>query len=212
MAEEKRQAARPVSPQPPPGHRKVGEEERQSALEALRQRRTEVEKAQNSLPFKIETFGQKQREKDLSDRMNHIDKLVGLFSKPVVFVPADAGNIAAAVPPLAAGSLGGGPAGDGDGVVAAGAAPPRGAAARGRSCGYGGEGGGGGDGGGGMGAVMQRPSSREARAASGAERRVHAGSAAPWDHMPSQNSTNVRTEVKVAAPPGGRSSFSLSWE
>eukprot|EP00443_Scrippsiella_acuminata_P029847 CAMPEP_0115325504 /NCGR_PEP_ID=MMETSP0270-20121206/83047_1 /TAXON_ID=71861 /ORGANISM="Scrippsiella trochoidea, Strain CCMP3099" /LENGTH=398 /DNA_ID=CAMNT_0002745693 /DNA_START=96 /DNA_END=1292 /DNA_ORIENTATION=+ len=215
MAEEKRRAARPVSPQPPPGHRKVGEEERVSALDVLKQRKAEVEKAQNSLPFKIETFGQKQREKDLSDRMQHIDKLLGLFGKPVVFVPAEAGNIAAAVPPLAMGSIGGGggsgpvcDGGAGDGVAAAGAMPARGAAQRGRSCG-GADSGGGGGGGGGVREAMQRPNSREARAAASAERRMQAGSAAPWDFMPNDAVKNVRTEVKVAAPPGGRSSLQL---
>lgn len=190
MAEEKRRAARPTSPQAPPGHRKVSEEERQSTLETLRLRRAEVEKAQNNLPFKIETLGQKQREKDLQDRLAHIDKLVGLFSKQLVFVPADAGNLAACIPPLqqAAPAAGGGHD-DGD-VRAAGVAPGRGRQ--------------GGGAGGYVSGNADRPNSREQRAAVAAERRIQVGSTAPWDFQPANN---VRTEVKVAAPPGGVSNF-----
>jgi len=167
MAEEKRQAARPRSPQPPPGFRKVPEEERQETLSILRQRKTEVEKAQRNLPFKIETIGQKQREKDLIDRLAHIEKLTGMLSKPVVFVPADAGNIASSVPPL-------GPE-HADPVR-----PPE-------SNVFGGGG---------------RPASRERAApidiASMDQIGYRAGAGRP-----------VRTEVKVAAPPGGHSNFVL---
>lgn len=215
MAEEKERAARPVSPQPPPGFRKVGDEEKQSTIEVLRQRHAEVEKAQRTLPFRIETPGQHKREKDLSDRLAHIDKLLGMFNKPIVFVPADTGSIADSIPPLAAACGGGNgrsPSGHDHNDAANGF---NAAARRGRS-------------GTGMGDVMQRPSSRESgglgqqqsranRAAALSAERVQAGLQAPWDHPTKghdaasihSGSTGVSTGVKVAAPPGGKSSIEL---
>lgn len=206
MAEEKRVAARPRSPQPPPGHRKVGDDERQTTLSVLKQRREEVEKAQRSLPFKIETFGQKQREKELTDRLEHIDKLSGMFGKPVVFVPADSGPVSDAVPPLPA-HLSGGPSRPNGGASSESEQPARG---RGRVVVAEGADGPRPSSGGGMRDAMNRPSSREARAAAVAEKRVGGGCGMPWERDDAIANNNARTEVKVHAPPGGKSSFSFA--
>lgn len=162
MAEDKRRANRPVSPQPPPGYRKVSEDEKESTLAVLRQRKLDVEKAQRNLPFKIETIGQKQREKDLNDRMAHLDKLIGMFSKPLVFVPADAQPITPSAKDLG---------------------PPDDRASGG-------------------GAREAAPENRQ---------QARGSSLAPWEQVASGGPprNNIRTEVKVAAPPGGVSSLQL---
>lgn len=182
MAEEKRRAARPASPQPPPGYRKVGDAEKQATLEVLRRRRQEVEKAQRQLPLKIESVGQKQREKDLSDRISHLDKLLSMFGQPTVFIPADAEPIADSLPPLA-------PAGDDEELIEAGN--------RGRSGGC---------------LPREAPGPRQPSR----ERRPRPEAApAPWamDEIGGpQNRSGVKTNIQVAAPPGGRASVSLSWE
>lgn len=207
-AEDKRRAERPPSPTAPPGYRKVPESEKQATLEVLRQRKKEAETAQRKLPFKIETQGQKLREKELTDRLAHLEKLSSMFSQPVVFIPADAAPIASSVPPLRddgpchAGGvqpsrpdenmnaiLGGGPV-----------SQPRGrpgseAQERPSSQGSG-----------------SRQSSRETRARVAADRRAQCGAAAPWDRDNRSPVNNARTEVKVAQPPGGKSSFSLNWD
>lgn len=195
-AQAKREAARPKSPQAPAGYRKVGDEERQATLGVLRQRKAEVEKAQRNLPFKIETLGQKAREKELNDRASHIDKLLGMFGKPVVFIPADAEPISASVPPLAPEPDSGGPTRGGGGYNDA--EKPAARAMRG----------------GGVSEVMGQQSSRDARDVGAAElgRRARAGM--PWENQDlggpaSQGRAAPRTEVKVAAPPGGHSNFQL---
>mmetsp|Transcript_108330 Transcript_108330/g.209722 ORF Transcript_108330/g.209722 Transcript_108330/m.209722 type:complete len:395 (+) Transcript_108330:135-1319(+) len=208
QAAAKLRAERPPSPQAPPGFRRVGEDELRSTREILGQRKVEVEKAQRALPFKIETMGQKQREKDLASRLAHIDKLLGMFAQPSVFIPSDSPPIAVSVPPLAPGpsDAGGGrsaPTTQQDAAMSA---------VRGRD-------------GSGMREAMHRPSSREAlsrapsregRAAKQAERMRQNCAIAPWEHEelagPAVPRGPVRTDVKVAAPPGGRSSLSLHWD
>lgn len=193
MAEAKRIAARPPSPQAPPGYRKVSESEKQATLDVLRRRKQEVEKAQRQLPLKIVTVGQKQREKDLTDRLTHLDKLLGMFSQPTVFIPADAEPIAESLPPLA-------PEGDRECYLdeVDGESFQVGAAHRGRS------------GGGDREAPAPRPISRERRARPDA----YGCSPAPWEQMQGGPSKQrpLKTGVQVAAPPGGQSSVCLSWE
>jgi len=210
MAADKAAAARPHSPKAPAGYRKVPESEKQGTLDVLKARKSEVEKAQRNLPFKIETAGQKQREKELSDRLAHLDKLLGMFGQPVVFIPADAEPIANSVPPLPSGLAGrptrergdDGP-GSEDGSLAS--------KPRGRS------GGGGVEeamGGGARPASRDagvRQNSRESRALAAAARRQECYPA-PWDKAHVAPVGGLRTEVKVMAPPGGRSSLSLNWD
>eukprot|EP00929_Paragymnodinium_shiwhaense_P089295 TRINITY_DN49459_c0_g1_i1.p1 TRINITY_DN49459_c0_g1~~TRINITY_DN49459_c0_g1_i1.p1 ORF type:complete len:299 (-),score=57.90 TRINITY_DN49459_c0_g1_i1:205-1101(-) len=92
----KRLAALPPEPEPPPGYRRVGEDEKRQTLETLQQRRAETEKGLRSLPFKLETVGQRRREKDLEGRLEQLDRLMGMFKQPIVFVPADAAAIGSA--------------------------------------------------------------------------------------------------------------------
>eukprot|EP00403_Amphidinium_massartii_P032989 CAMPEP_0178442582 /NCGR_PEP_ID=MMETSP0689_2-20121128/38272_1 /TAXON_ID=160604 /ORGANISM="Amphidinium massartii, Strain CS-259" /LENGTH=363 /DNA_ID=CAMNT_0020066199 /DNA_START=162 /DNA_END=1253 /DNA_ORIENTATION=- len=194
-AEQKRQADRTPSPQPPPGFRKVPEDERSGTLAVLRARKAEVEQAQRGLPFKIETVGQKQREKELASRLADIDKLIGMFSKKVVFMPADAEPIAASMPPLepdahsAPGVAQQAAQGDGAGV--------REVLHRPNS----------------RGSAGQQQPSRCSRAAAEAAQRREVGGALPWDNFimaPEQPKLRqIKTEVKVSAPPGGKSTFQL---
>ncbi|CAE8591403.1 unnamed protein product [Polarella glacialis] len=84
MAEERRRKEAPIAPQPPPGYRLVPEEERRGALDALSRRKAEVEKSLNGLPFRIETLGQRQREKELNGRMVCASHCLGCTSVVVV--------------------------------------------------------------------------------------------------------------------------------
>lgn len=90
MAEEQRNAALPSEPQPPPGYRRVAEDERLRTLETLQVRRREVEVEARALPLRIETMGQRRRERELNKRREQLEKLLSMFGQPVVFIPADA--------------------------------------------------------------------------------------------------------------------------
>lgn len=205
LAEQKRLAARTPSPQPPPGFRKVDEPERQGTLAVLNQRKAEAEKAHRHLPFKIETAGQKQREKELVNRIAHIEKLLGMFAKPVVFVPFDAEPISVSTPPLETDSL------DEISRPVAGRQSevshccPSSAAMR---------------------EALQCPSSRDVPSGGGGSergsrvqapvpgserrRRVLGGGGLPWEQEFIEASApvkSIKTSVQVMAPPGGKSNL-----
>mmetsp|Transcript_60515 Transcript_60515/g.132478 ORF Transcript_60515/g.132478 Transcript_60515/m.132478 type:complete len:204 (-) Transcript_60515:61-672(-) len=101
LAEQRRLASMPQKPQAPAGYRLVEDEERRMTVDALQQRKVEVERALNALPFKIETPGQHRREKDLLNSLAQVEKLQKMFTNPTVFVPEDAGPIFGNLPPVA---------------------------------------------------------------------------------------------------------------
>lgn len=206
-AEEKNRAARPASPKAPAGYRKVEKEELDATLAVLNTRKKEAEKAQRNLPFKIETPGQKQREKDLNDRVAHLDKLIGMFSRPTVFIPADAEPIASSVPPL-------GPDPEDDAPRGGRGQPPGGSGSGMRDA---------------MNGPSSRPSSRDAargasptpekrkllarRQEASVERERQVSEGAPWDRIENVSGVRaIKTGVKIAAPPGGGSSLNLGWD
>lgn len=98
LSEERRRAAEPPELEPPPGYRRVGPREQQQTLETLARRRDAVVKSQDKLPIRIETLGQRRRERELKERLQHLDKLIGMFSKPIVFVPSDSEPICDVAP------------------------------------------------------------------------------------------------------------------
>uniref|UniRef100_A0A7S1FJW5 Enkurin domain-containing protein n=1 Tax=Noctiluca scintillans TaxID=2966 RepID=A0A7S1FJW5_NOCSC len=203
LAEQKRLAARTPSPQPPPGFRKVDEPERQGSLAVLNQRKVEAEKAHRNLPFKIETAGQKQREKELVNRIAHIEKLLGMFEKPVVFVPFDAEPISVSTPPLETDSLDEISRSVAGRQSEGGQCCPSGVAMR---------------------EALQCPSSRDVPSGGGGSdrgsrahapssarrRRVLGGGGLPWEQEFIEASAPVKplkTSVQVVAPPGGKSNL-----
>ncbi|CAE7944684.1 Pex2 [Symbiodinium sp. KB8] len=69
---------------------RVPEAERQVTLEALQRRKVEVERALSLLPFKIETVGQKRREKELLHSVAQVEKLLQMFGHATVYMPEGA--------------------------------------------------------------------------------------------------------------------------
>jgi hypothetical protein len=65
------------------------ESERQSTLAVLQQSKEEALRQLRSLPFNVETPSQIKRQADLEGKLREIERAVGLFSKPKVFVALD---------------------------------------------------------------------------------------------------------------------------
>eukprot|EP00747_Dinoflagellata_sp_TGD_P024518 gnl/TRDRNA2_/TRDRNA2_130605_c0_seq1.p1 gnl/TRDRNA2_/TRDRNA2_130605_c0~~gnl/TRDRNA2_/TRDRNA2_130605_c0_seq1.p1 ORF type:complete len:311 (+),score=53.91 gnl/TRDRNA2_/TRDRNA2_130605_c0_seq1:51-983(+) len=95
LAEAQRLANLTPEPEPPPGYRKVARHEQLCTVSTLKKRIAEVEKEQRALPLKIETVGQRRREKELTNRVADLGRLLEMFTKPIVFVPADSEPIVA---------------------------------------------------------------------------------------------------------------------
>lgn len=210
-AEQKRVAALPTQPRPPPGYRLVGGEEKEESLRVLRQRRQEAARQQEKLPFRIETPGQKKREQELTDRIARLDKLIGMFSKPTVFYPQDADSIpesfsvqqqdGGSSPPPRAASPGGG----GVGALLSGGAPaaaPACAATGAASPGVGSPGGGDG---------ACRSGAPRAPRHQGASRSPSGANLGFGGYAPVRQKQLLHTGVQIMAPPGGNSSLSLRW-
>jgi len=88
-AEQQRQAeASRAGPRIPPGYREMPEEERTETLQALRNKREELEKAFQRLPFNIETDSQRRRQEQVLAKIKESDTAIETFSKPRVLIEA----------------------------------------------------------------------------------------------------------------------------
>jgi len=85
LAEEKRKASEVIETIPE-GYRLMGEEEKQQTLQSLHQKKSDAEAAWRKLPLKIETDGQKRRQKQIQKEIKECEKMITLFDKPRVLV------------------------------------------------------------------------------------------------------------------------------
>eukprot|EP00933_Yihiella_yeosuensis_P054484 TRINITY_DN5294_c0_g1_i1.p1 TRINITY_DN5294_c0_g1~~TRINITY_DN5294_c0_g1_i1.p1 ORF type:complete len:240 (-),score=67.61 TRINITY_DN5294_c0_g1_i1:371-1090(-) len=88
-AEQKRaEEERKNQPKCPAGYRIMPAEEVAETLSLLKKKHEEIEKEYRMLPLKIETDGQKRRQKMVLEKIEHSNKAIAMFSKPTVMVEA----------------------------------------------------------------------------------------------------------------------------
>lgn len=75
-------------PRLPPGYRQMPPDEVAETLQSLQKKRQELEADFRRLPLKIETDGQKRRQKAVLDKIEESDRAIKVFSQPTVLVEA----------------------------------------------------------------------------------------------------------------------------
>lgn len=88
---EEQEEVRRRAPDPdcPPGMCLMPEDERLSTLDTLTTSRDEVLRLLRNMPFVVETPSQKKKQSDLEAKMREIERAIGLFSKPKVYIASD---------------------------------------------------------------------------------------------------------------------------
>eukprot|EP00397_Hematodinium_sp_SG-2012_P018626 GEMP01019087.1.p1 GENE.GEMP01019087.1~~GEMP01019087.1.p1 ORF type:complete len:556 (+),score=149.55 GEMP01019087.1:128-1795(+) len=85
---------------PPHGFRQVSEEERLASLAHLAKQKEDLEaELFRRAPFRSETLGQQSRERKLNDSTKRVEEGIRLFSKEIVFIPADCEPLTSVLPP-----------------------------------------------------------------------------------------------------------------
>lgn len=87
--EEEERRRRMPDPNCPPGMCLMSEEERRETLETLEQSREEALHQLRKLPFVIETPMMRKKQEYLEGKLREIDRALGIFSKPKVYVALD---------------------------------------------------------------------------------------------------------------------------